>query len=100
MDERTRKMNVKNIAAFEAAEARTNAGTVVGLDIDKTFHKEDFKRKTGGNSINFGKTTPGETFSIKKPITGGPISTHSPSRLKNYATGREHLNGPAHAATT
>lgn len=100
MDDRTRKMNVKNIAAFEAAEARTNAGTVVGLDIDKTFHKDDFKRKTGGNSINFGKTTPGETFSIKKPFTGGPISTHSPSRLRNYQTGKEHLSIPAHAATT
>ncbi len=55
MDARERKLNVHGLAAYEAAEAKPNTKTIPGFEVDKTFDKEDFKRISAGNSINFAK---------------------------------------------
>ena len=56
MDARDRKFNVKGISAFEAGENDTGTLALPGFEIDKTFDKEDFKRKSLNNKININKT--------------------------------------------
>lgn len=55
MDARERKINVHGLSAYEAAEAKANTKTIPGFEVDKTFDKEDFKRISANNSINFAK---------------------------------------------
>ena len=88
MDERERKLNVHGLAAYEAAEAKANTKTIPGFEVDKTFDKEDFKRVSAKNSINFGKKVtagvgPAPTRSLTSQSIGDP-SRMSPDRVKHY----------------
>jgi len=55
MDAWDRKLNLHGLAAYEAAEAKPNTKTIPGFEVDKTFDKDDFKRISANNSINFAK---------------------------------------------
>lgn len=44
MSDRERQLNVKGIAAYEAAEANINQKSLPGFEVDKTLLKDDFKK--------------------------------------------------------
>ena len=50
-----RKMNVKGISAFEAAENKTSASIIPGMERDKGMQRENFHRTSLRNSINVTK---------------------------------------------
>lgn len=81
MSERDRQLNVRGIAAYEAAEANLNQKSLPGFEVDKTLLKDDFKKtsieKQGGLRANAS-----DIFS-KKPLT-----THgfSPVLIGNKAS--------------
>ena len=67
MSDWERQINVKGIAAYEAAEAKLNQKSLPGFEVDGTLLKDDFKKtsieKQGGLRANAS-----EIFS-KKPLT-------------------------------
>lgn len=44
MSDRDRQLNIKGIAAYEAAEANLNQRSLPGFEVDKTLFKDDFKK--------------------------------------------------------
>lgn len=44
MSDWERQLNVKGIAAYEAAEATLNQKSLPGFEVDKTLLKDDFKK--------------------------------------------------------
>ena len=90
MDERERKLNVKGIAAFEAAEAQTNNKIMPGFAVDKTFDKEDFKRKSNAGKLNVKESK--DTLATLTGFAGSatlPLS--SGDRMKHFVLGKNAL---------
>ena len=71
-----RKMNVKGISAFEAAENKTSASIIPGMERDKGMQRENFHRTSLRNSINVTK---------QPQIASNPIL--SPIRIKHIQLG-------------
>lgn len=67
MSDRERQLNVKGIAAYEAAEANINQKSLPGFEVDKTLLKDDFK-KTSIEKQGVLKGIGSEIMS-KKPLT-------------------------------
>lgn len=44
MSDREWQLNVRGIAAYEAAEATINQKSLPGFEVDKTLLKDDFKK--------------------------------------------------------
>lgn len=92
MDPSLRKMNIKGISAYEAAQATTGTQALPGFEVDKTFDKDDFKRKSTAKTINFGKNTAsagGNPISPIKPLSSlDHKSRQSPERMKHYTMGK------------
>jgi hypothetical protein len=90
MDERERKLNVGGLAAYEAAEATANTRAVPGFEVDKTFDKDDFKRKSS-KALNLGnKLASKPTRSVTALSLAEPAQV-SPDRVRNFSLGKAAL---------
>lgn len=79
------QLNIKGIAAFEAAEATLNQKSLPGFEVDKTLLKDDFKKtsieKQGGLKAN------GAEILSKKPLTThgfSPVMIGSKASTLNF----------------
>jgi len=86
-------LNVHGLAAYEAAEAKPNTKTIPGFEVDRTFDKDDFKRISANNTINFAKRANEKNgVSPVKPLTSiANPSQVSPERVKHYQLGKTIL---------
>ena len=88
MDDRTRKMNVQSISAFEAADGKTGTHAMPGFEKNMFLEKEDFKRYPSQNKVNY---KPGEQKVPRLPSVGKilDVDVH---RARNGLTGRLSLD--------